>query len=186
MADRKASTQQPTVTTDAGLGIGFRFSPQVLVFGLTFVAIFYAAQGAVVGFVHAWWGGTFRQVEFVMDEWRPNDGHPYVAGHIAGSTSDAPFHLAGAEAGGKRVVERGTSIDYEKGARVAVWWSDEAPFFSYNGEWTNAIPVAAMPIRPGWGQVALYGLLTLVVAVAGFALTAWVAARFSRSSGTLR
>ena len=30
------------------LATGWRFSPQVLVFGLTFVSIFYAAQGAVV------------------------------------------------------------------------------------------------------------------------------------------
>jgi len=184
MADGKSDG--PVVTTDAGLGTGFRFSPHVLVFGLTFVAIFYAAQGAVVGFVFAWWGASYRQVEFVMDEWRPNEGYPYIAGTVVGSSAPSPFHLAGAVVDGKRVVERVPSLVYEKGARVPVWWSDEAPFFSYNGELTNAVPVAALPARPGWGQVLLYGLLTLVAAVAGFALTVYVAARFSRGSGTSR
>ncbi|MEO8485299.1 MAG: hypothetical protein ABI585_03080 [Betaproteobacteria bacterium] len=184
MADRKP-TEQTTVTTDAGMGTGFRFSPHVLVFGLTFVAIFYAAQGAVLGFIHAWWGDSFQQVEFVMDEWRPNDGYPYIAGHITGWTQDSPFHVAGAVVGDKRVAQAVPSLAFEKGARLPVWWSNDAPFFSYNGELTNAIPVAAMPTRPGWGQFLLYGLLTLVVAVGGFIGTVWVAARFSRGGGTL-
>ena len=175
-----AGREQQPVTTDAGLRTGFRFSPQVIVFGLTFVAIFYAAQGAVVGFVHAWWSDSYRQVEFVMDEWRPNDGYPYIAGHLAGSADPAPFHLPGAIVGARRVAKEAPSIAFEPGARVPVWWSDAAPTFVYNGEPVNGVPVAALPVRPGWGQVLAHALATLAVAVAGLAATLWVAARFSR------
>lgn len=183
MVDKRgAAAERPAVTTDPGLGMGVRFSPHVLVFGLTFVAIFYAAQGAVVGFVHAWWDDSYRQVEFVMDEWRDNDGSPYIAGHLAGSSEPSPFHLPGSVVGGKRMMLEVPSAGFEPGKRVPVWYSAEAPMFSYNGEWTNGIPVAALPTRPGWGQVALWGLVTLGVAVAGFAATVGVAARFSRSA----
>ena len=170
----------PTASTDAGHGMGLRFSPHVIVWGLTFVAIFFAAQGAVVGFVHAWWHDSYRQVEFVMDEWRPNEGVPYIAGHLAGSNEPAPFHLPGALVGDRRVAKEAPSIAFEAGARVPVWWSDAAPTFVYNGEPVNGIPVAALPVRPGWGQVLAYGLLTIVVALAGFATTIGVAARFAR------
>lgn len=163
------------------LASGWRFSPQVIVFGLTFVAIFYAAQGAVVAFVHAWWGDSFRRVEFVMDEWRPNDGAPYIAGHLAGSGEPSPFHLPGALVGTRRVAQEAPSIDYAPGTRVPVWWSAQAPLFTYNGEAVNAIPVAALPVRPGWGKFVVHALLTLAVAIGGFALTAWVAVRFARS-----
>ena len=163
------------------LASGWRFSPQVIVFGLTFVAIFYAAQGAVVAFVHAWWSDSFRQVEFVMDEWRPNEGYPYIAGHLAGSSEPSPFHLPGALVGNLRVAKEAPTIAYAPGTRVPVWWSEEAPLFTYNDTPVNAIPVAALPVRPGWGKVVVHGVLTLVVAIAGFLATAWVAARFARS-----
>jgi hypothetical protein len=172
--------RQPDAASDARLGMGFRFSPQVIVFGLTFVAIFYAAQGAVVGFVHAWWRDSYRQVEFVMDEWRPNEGDPYIAGHLAGSGDDAPFHLPGSVVDGRRVLEEAPSIAFAERARVTVWWSDTAPAFSYGGETTNAIPVAVRPDLSGWGRVIAHGLMTIAVAVAGFAATAWVAVRFAR------
>jgi len=183
MADRNEDA--PTVSTDAGIRTGWRFSPQVIVFGLTFVAIFYAAKPAVIAFVHAWWSSSFRQVEFVMDEWRPNDGHPYITGQVTGWSEPPPFHLGGAELGGRRTVEGVPALAYEKGVRVPVWWSDRAPLFSYDGARTNANPVAAMPTLPGWGQVLAYALLTLVTAAVGFALTLWVAARFARGGGTL-
>ena len=163
------------------LASGWRFSPQVIVFGLTFVAMFYAAQGAVVAFVHAWWSDSFHEVTFVMDEWRPNDGYPYIAGHLAGSSEPSPFHLPGAVVGGQRVAKEAPSIPYVPGTRVPVWWSDKAPQFVYNGEATNGVPVAAMPVRPGWGKVIVHGLVTIVVAIGGLLATAWVAARFARS-----
>jgi hypothetical protein len=171
---------EPPATTGATLRTGWRFSPQVIVFGLTFVAIFYAAQGAVVGFAQAWWRDSYRPVAFVMDEWRPNDGFPYIAGHLAGSQAPAPFHLPGEVVGGRRVVEGAPSIAFAPGARVEVWWSDEAPTFVYNGEAVNGVPLAVQPALYGWGRVAAHALLTVVVALAGFAATAWVAARFAR------
>jgi hypothetical protein len=178
MAERK--TEAPTVTTDAGLKMGWRFSPHVIVFGLTFVAIFYAAQPVVIAFIHAWWSDSFRQVEFVMDEWRPNEGYPYIKGHLGPGDAESPFHLPGVVVDGKRVSKEVPSLAFDKGTSVPVWWSDDAPFFTYNGEVTNAIPVAALPVRPGWGRVLLFGFLTIVVAIAGFLATVWVAARWSR------
>ena len=163
------------------LATGWRFSPQVIVFGLTFVAIFYAAQGAVIAFVHAWWSDSFRQVEFVMDEWRPNEGYPYITGHLAGSSESSPFWLPGAVVGDRRVAKEAPSIDYAPGTSVPVWWSEKAPTFTYNDAPVNAIPVVAMPERPGWGRFVLQGFLTLVVAIAGFLATAWVASRFARA-----
>ena len=163
------------------MALGWRFNPQVIVFGLTFVAIFYAAHGAVIAFVHAWWSDSYRQVEFVMDEWRPNEGTPYIAGHLDGSSEPSPFHLPGAVLGGRRVSKEAPTIDYAPGTRVPVWWSDEAPLFVYDGEATNGVPVAAMPVRPGWGKVIAHGLLTLGAAIGGFLATAWVGSRFARS-----
>ena len=175
-----ATDEVPTVTTDAGLRTGFRFSPHVIVFGLTFVAMFYAAQGAVVAFGHAWWNDSSRQVVFVLDEWRPNDGYPYITGTLADG-SEAPFGLDGAVVDGKRVMKEVPSVAYERGSRIRGWWSDSAPSFSYHGASTNAIPVAAMASLPGFGPVLGWGVLTRVAAVAGFALTGWVATRFARS-----
>lgn len=174
----------PTLTTDAGLGWGVRFSPQVLVFMATFLALYFVAHGAVIAFVHAFWDDSYRQVSFVMDEWRPNDGTPYIAGHLDGSSEPSPFHLPGAVVDGRRVALEAPSIVFERGAHVAVWYSPEAPMFSYAGEWSNGVPVAALPTRPGWGTFAVHALASLAVLLLGLWLTLWVAVRFARGWGS--
>lgn len=157
-----------------------RFSPQVIPFMLTFVAMFFAAQGAFVSLVHLWYGDSYRQVEFVMDEWRPNEGYPYVAGHLAGTSEPSPFHLPGLAKDGKRVLEEAPSVAFEPGRSVAVWYSPDAPLMSYNGEYVNGVPVAALPERPGWGRLLLSVAMVIAAAVIGFFVTAWVGARWAR------
>ncbi len=169
----------------ARVRFGFRFSPQAFVIVATGAAMFYAAQGAVMGFVHAYWSDSYRQVPFVMDEWRPNDGTPYVAGHLANSGEPSPFHLPGEEVDGRRVLKEAPAIAFETGATVPVWYSSEAPLFSYNRQWTNAVPVAALPERPGWGRFVAHSALTLVIAIVGLRAIWWVFLRYSRQSGSL-
>ena len=171
---------QDVVTTDAGLGYGIRISPQVIPFMLTVAAMFFAAQGAFVAFVHLWYGDSYRQVEFVMDEWRPNDGVPYVSGHVAGATEPPAFHLPGTDVGGARVLKDAPAIAFEPGRVVRVWYSPDAPLTSYNGESANAVPVDALPERPGWGRLLSSIALTIAVGIAGGFATGWIARRFAR------
>lgn len=179
------SPPRSTEARGVGLRFGLRFSPQAFVIVATGAAMFYAAQGAVMGFVHAYWNDSFRQVPFVMDEWRSNDGAPYVAGHLADSGEPSPFHLPGAEVDGRRVLKEAPAIAFESGATVPVWYSSEAPLFSYNRQWTNAVPVAALPERPGWGRFLAHSVLTLVIAIVGLRATWWVFLRYSVRSGSL-
>lgn len=172
---------------NGGIRTGFRFAfrPQALVMVVAGAAVFYTAQGAVVGFVHSYWSASYRVVTFEMQDWRPNDGSPYVAGRLVDPPGDSPFHLAGATLGGKRVLEEVPTVAFEPGARVPVWYSPEAPLFAYNGEWTNAVPVAALPERPGWGKVVVHALAALVVAILGVRSFVWVAKRASGEVGAL-
>jgi len=181
----EAPSPRPPGSPAGAWRFGFRFSPQVFVIMATAAALFYAAQGAVMGFVHAYWDASFRQVAFVMEEWHPNEGSPYVSGRLADSPEPAPFHLPGAEVGGRRVLKEAPSVAYEPGATVPVWYSSEAPTFAYNHQWTNAVPVAALPERPGWGRFAVHALATLAIAIAGMRAASWVYQRYSLREGTL-
>lgn len=158
-----------------------RFSPHVLVVMLAFAGVFVAMQGAVVGFVWWWWAPTYRVVDFVMEEWRPNGVDPYVAGKLA--DNGEPMGLPGVESDGRRVLREAPSIAYAAGARVPIWHSPAAPTFSYSGTWTNAVPVVAMPERPGLGRIVLSLGLACVIAVAGLCAAAWVRRRAEQLSG---
>lgn len=158
----------------------FRFSPQVIPFLLTIAGMFFALQGAFVGFVYAWYDETYRQVEFVMERWEDNAGSPYVAGTWNGSGEPPPFQLPGAVVGGRRVLQEAPAIPFEAGRIVKVWYSPDAPLTSWNGESANAVPVEAVPVRPGWGRVLGSLAMTLAVAVAGFFATVFVANRWAR------
>ena len=84
-----------------------------------------------------------------------------------------------------RVLKEAPSVAYEPGATVPVWYSSEAPTFAYNHQWTNAVPVAALPERPGWGRFAVHALATLAIAIAGMRAASWVYQRYSLREGTL-
>lgn len=158
----------------------FRFSPQVIPFMLTVAAMFYAAQGAFVSFVHLWYGDSYRQVEFVMDEWHDNAGYPYVSDKVAGSDEPPPFHLPGKLVDGRKVLEEAPGVPFEAGRSVKVWYSPDAPLASYNGESANVVPVEGLPERPGWKRFFLSLALTIAAAVIGFFVTAWVGTRWAR------
>ncbi|GMU70724.1 MAG: hypothetical protein HS109_05520 [Burkholderiales bacterium] len=156
-----------------------RFSPQVIPFMLMVAAMFFAAQGAFVSAIHLWYGNTYRQVAFVMDEWRDNDGSPYVAGSIAGSSEPSPFHLPGKVVDGARVLGEAPTVPFEAGRTVNVWYSPDAPLMTYNGEGVNAVPVDGLPVRPGWGRLLASLATTFAVAVVGLFATVWVAKRWA-------
>lgn len=157
-----------------------RFSPQIIPFMLTFAAMFYAAQGAFVSIVHLWYGDSYRKVEFVMDEWRDNEGFPYVSGRLAGSDAPPPFYLAGKIVDGTKVLEDAPGIRFESGRAVSVWFSPDAPLTSYNGESVNAVAFEGEPRRSGWLRLFTSLGLTVAAAVVGFGVTVWVAKRWAR------
>lgn len=158
-----------------------RFSPHTLVLVLAFAGVFVAMQGAVVGFVFWWWAPTYRAVDLVMEDWHPNDGKPTIEGKLA--DSGEAVGLPGAERDGRRVLLEVPSVAFAEGARVPVWHSPEAPTFSYAGAWTNTVPVAALPVRPGLGRIlASLGVALLVVVAAVFA-AAWLRRRAGQATG---
>jgi hypothetical protein len=160
-----------------------RFSPHVLVLLVTLWAAVPPLRGTIVSAVYWWWDESYAQVEFVMDEARPNDGAPYIAGHLA--RSGEPYHLLGEMKGETMVVRNLPHEPFAPGKRIAIWHSAGAPNFLAFGAEVNGVPVAGLPQRPG--LPALLGYLAWLVATlaVGFKLTAWVFRRWSRSHGEL-
>ena len=76
----------PSSASSGGVRWGARFSPQVLVFVATLAFASRPLKGAIIAGVFWWWGDTYQQVEFVMDEAQVNDGYPFIDGHLDGST----------------------------------------------------------------------------------------------------
>ena len=56
-------------------------SPQVLVLVATLAFASRPLKGAIIAGVFWWWGDTYQQVEFVMDEAQINEGYPFIDGH---------------------------------------------------------------------------------------------------------
>jgi hypothetical protein len=165
-------------------GWGVRFSPQVIVFLLTLLAAIAPLRGAIVSGTHLWWDDTYKKVEYVMDEARPNDGSPYIAGHIAGSTDQ--HNLVGLMRGANMVVKALPQETFAPGKRIPIWHSEDAPNFIVFGDEVNDVPVAAVPARPGLRSLLGYLAWLLATFVAGFWLMARVAHRWSRTYGNLR
>jgi hypothetical protein len=179
--DAKAGSQRPT---GAGrLRWGIRFSPHVLVLPLALVAAIPAIRGTIVGFVHWWWDDTYAKVEYVMDEARPNDGYPYIAGHIEGSTEQT--NLGGEMRGSTIVVEGLPDEAFAPGKRVMIWHSDAAPNFVVFGEDVNDFPVAARPDRPGLVSMLLHLAWLIGTLIVGLVVMVWVAKRWSGTWGDL-
>ena len=150
-----------------------RFSPQVLVLLVFAVPFFYCVREAIGAAIWAWHGASYRQVDLVLDEVRPNEGDPYAAGHIE----------PGGEPMGEAVVGRGEgwvlandpAIAFHPGLRVPIWWSPEAPTVGYGrGRYTNAMMVARFPERPGALLAVGWSLGALALLYAGLRVTARV------------
>jgi len=150
----------------------------VLVLGLPVL------KRAVVGWHFWWYGPTFRQMTFVMDEFKPNEGSPYILGHFEGESD--PWGMVGRDlGGGRQVVDAMPSIAFAPGATVPVWYSPAAPLTIYFGEEANIFPVAARPVLPGAGMFFGWLLAEFGIFVAAVGLTGVVYRRFSYVSGTL-
>lgn len=162
---------------------GMRFSPHVLVLPLTLVAAIPAMRGTLVSFVHWWWSDSFRQVAFVMDEARPNEGSPYILGHFEGETD--PHGVIAEQHGNLFAVQAAPTVAFAPGKVLPLWHSPEAPNFVAFGQEVNDVPVESLPVRPGLGSFLLYATWLLAMGIAGLAAMVWVGNRFSRSAGSL-
>ena len=118
-----------------------------------------------------------------MDEARPNDGHPYIAGHLDGSTEHS--NVIGAMQGTTMVVKSLPQEAFEKGKRLPVWHSPAAPNFLVFGTEVNDVPVAALPERPRMLALLGYSMWLLVTLIVGFGVMVWVGNRWSRIYGNL-
>jgi hypothetical protein len=156
-----------------------RFSPQVIVLLLMLFAAIPPLKGAIVSGVFWWWDKTYIKAEYVMDEAQPNDGSPYIAGHLDGSTER--HNLVGLIRGTTIVVKALPQEAFAPGKRIPIWTSADAPNFVVFGDEVNDVPVAAFPQRPG--LLSLLGYLAWLIAtlVVGFGLMGWVARRWSRT-----
>jgi len=104
----------------------------------------------LVSWNYWWYGPSYQQVTYVMDEFRPNGGSPYIAGHIEGEADQV--NLVGLERAGRQLVKALPSLAFSPGATVPVWHSAAAPMTVYFGEEANLIPVAARPSQGRFDQ----------------------------------
>jgi hypothetical protein len=118
-----------------------------------------------------------------MDEARPNDGSPYIAGHIDGSTDQ--HNLLGRIQGTTMVVKALPREAFAPGKRIALWHSASAPSFVVFGDEVNDVPVAALPERPGLLAFLGYVAWLFATLIVGFGLMMWVAKHWTRTYGNL-
>lgn len=155
-----------------------RFNPHVLVFFAMLLAAIPPLKGSIIAFVHWWYDASYTKAIFVMDEGRPNEGAPYIAGHLEGSTEQR--NLVGASRGTDIVVRALPDEVFAAGKRIEVWHSEMAPNMVVFGDEVNTLPVAALPERPGLVSLLLHLAWLLATAIVGLNLMGWVAARWSR------
>ena len=117
-------------------------------FLLTLLAAIPPLRGVIVSGVNVWWDKTYAKVDYVMDEARPNDGFPYIAGHLEGSTEQ--YNISGVMQGSTVAVKGAPAEAFAPGKRIQIWHSAEAPDFGVFGAEINGVPVASLPERPGW------------------------------------
>ena len=161
---------------------GAKFSPHVLVFLLTLYVQIPPLRGTIVSFVNWWWDSTYTTIDFVMDEGRPNDGSPYIAGHLDDGTE---INL-GAQMEGSTIVVRDMPQEpFAVGKRIPIWHSESAPTFGVFGASVNNLPVAVLPVRPGLASLLLHLLWFGATWVVGLLGMGWVAARWARTWGTM-
>jgi hypothetical protein len=173
------ATNASTPADDAASGglrmsASYRFNPQVLVLVIAFACAWPAVAGLVVAGVHVVWAATFREVDYTMEEARWNDGAPYITGRLA-ATGDE-YRVAARRAGDRWLVGRRGDETFAAGKTIRLWWSPSAPDIVIGGERTNAVPVAAMPERPG--------IVSLVAHFAWLAGVAWIGLRVFRWAAT--
>ena len=163
---------------------GVRVSPHVIVFLLTLLAAIPPLKGAIISGIHWWWDKSYEQIQYVMDEARPNEGAPYIAGHLDGSTDQ--HNLVGQMRGTAMVVKALPEAAFAPGKRILLWHSADAPNFVVFGDEVNDMPVAALPQRPGLPAFLAYLAWLLGTSLVGFGAMVWVGNRWSRDYGELQ
>ena len=177
--DRKRAARKPA----ARFHWGVQFSPHIIVFLLTLLVAIPPLRGTIVSAVHVWWDKSYAKVDYIMDEARPNDGHPYIIGHVEGSTGQS--NVLGAMQGTTVVVKTLPQEAFETGKRLPIWHSPDAPNFLVFGTEVNDVPVAALPQRPGVPALIGYSTWLLVTLLVGFGVMVWIGNRWSRIYGNL-
>lgn len=165
-----------------GIRWGSRFSPQVLVLVATLAVASRPLKGAIIHGVFWWWGDTYQQVEFVMDEAQVNDGAPFIDGRVEGSTDVT--RITGMMVGDAIAPDGAPAEVFAPGRRVRIWQSPEAPDFGVEGASVNDFSVAARPELPGLGAFLGYAAATVVTLAAGLWATAW-SGRWARRGGEI-
>jgi hypothetical protein len=171
-----APDQKPSVRR------GVRFSPHVLPFLATIGLAWIPFSSAIVSGVFWWWGPTYRQVAFVMEEAHANDGSPYIDGHVDGDTEIT--RVSGMMVGDQIAPEGAPAETFAPSRRILLWQSPSAPDFGVEGRSINDISVAALPTLPGLGSLLDSLAMTALIVVAGLWVTVWVYKR-SRKWGQL-
>lgn len=144
-----------------GLVYRLRFYPQTLVFLAAFWLAFFGLRDAIGAGIYWWWGPTYRQVDFVMEEAAPNDGIPIIRGRL--DPGDEGAVLEARLSGAVFTVTADPGVTFEAGRRIRVWWSPEAPIAGLgSGRSTQYMPVSALPRLPG--MASLLGNLALAAA----------------------
>ena len=169
--------------TAPGVRWGARFSPQVLVLVATLAVASRPLKGAIINGVFWWWGDTYQQVEFVMDEAQVNDGAPLIDGHVEGTTDVT--RITGMMVGDGVAPDGAPGEVFAPGRRVRIWRSPTAPDFGVEGASVNEFSVAARPELPGLGSFLGYVAATIAMLWAGFWATAWAGRRWARRGGQI-
>ncbi len=162
---------------------GARFSPQVLVLVATLAFASRPLKGAIIAGVFWWWGDTYQQVEFVMDDAQVNDGYPFIDGHVEGTTDVT--RITGMMVGDAVAPDGAPGEVFAPGRRVRIWRSPTAPDFGVEGASVNELSVAARPELPGLGAFLGYVAATIVMLWAGLWATAWAGRRWARRGGQI-
>lgn len=173
----------PSSASSGGVRWGARFSPQVLVFVATLAFASRPLKGAIIAGVFWWWGDTYQQVEFVMDEAQVNDGYPFIDGRVEG-VADV-VRITGMMVGSAIAPDGAPEETFAPGRRIRIWRSPSAPDFGVEGASVNEFPVAARPVLPGLGTFATYVAATIVMLWAGLWATAWAGKRWARRGGQI-
>jgi hypothetical protein len=172
-------------TADPGPRVrwGVRFSPHVLPLLATVGLAWIPFSSAMVAGVFWWWGPTYRQVAFVMEEAHANEGYPYIDGRVDGDIEVT--RISGMMVGDRIAPEGAPAETFTPGRRILIWQSRSAPDFGVEGRSINDFSVAARPTLPGLGSLLDHLAMTALIGLAGLGVTAWVYKRFARRWGEL-
>lgn len=175
----------PAAAQDAApdLRWGARFSPQVLVLVATLAVASRPLKGAIITGVFWWWGDSYTQVEFVMDDAQVNEGFPFIDGRVEGTTDVT--RITGMMVGDAVAPDGAPGEVFAPGRRVRIWRSPSAPDFGVEGASVNEFSVAARPELPGLGSFLGYVAATIVMLWAGLWATAWAGRRWARRGGQI-